>query len=152
VFHALKKLIDDKGMSTAVGDEGGFAPSVANHEAAIQLILRGDRQGRLHGRDAGRHRRWTARQRVLQGRQVPACRRGADARRRRTGPTAGDVVRQVPDHQHRGRHGRGRLGRLEAADSTDRSASKVQLVGDDIFVTNTRILREGIARASPTRS
>src|SRR5881396_2516319 len=39
VFHALKKIIDAKGMSTAVGDEGGFAPSVPNHEAAIQLIL-----------------------------------------------------------------------------------------------------------------
>jgi enolase len=39
VFHALKKIIHDKGMSTAVGDEGGFAPSVANHEAAIQMIL-----------------------------------------------------------------------------------------------------------------
>ena len=39
VFHALKKIIDAKGMSTAVGDEGGFAPSVANHEAAIQMIL-----------------------------------------------------------------------------------------------------------------
>ncbi|MGC8001077.1 phosphopyruvate hydratase, partial [Salmonella enterica] len=39
VFHALKKLIHDRGMSTAVGDEGGFAPSVKNHEAAIQLIL-----------------------------------------------------------------------------------------------------------------
>ena len=39
VFHALKKIIHDKGMSTAVGDEGGFAPSVENHEAAIQLIL-----------------------------------------------------------------------------------------------------------------
>src|SRR6266516_4934995 len=39
VFHALKKIIHDKGMSTAVGDEGGFAPSVASHEAAIQMIL-----------------------------------------------------------------------------------------------------------------
>src|SRR5437660_5333585 len=39
VFHALKKIIDEKGMSTAVGDEGGFAPSVASHEAAIQMIL-----------------------------------------------------------------------------------------------------------------
>ena len=39
VFHALKKIIDDRGMSTAVGDEGGFAPSVASHEAAIQMIL-----------------------------------------------------------------------------------------------------------------
>ena len=39
VFHALKKIIDAKGMSTAVGDEGGFAPNVENHEAAIQMIL-----------------------------------------------------------------------------------------------------------------
>jgi enolase len=39
VFHALKKIMHDKGMSTAVGDEGGFAP-VENHEAAIQLILK----------------------------------------------------------------------------------------------------------------
>src|SRR5438067_6478628 len=39
VFHALKKILHDKGMSTAVGDEGGFAPSVASHEAAIQMIL-----------------------------------------------------------------------------------------------------------------
>ena len=35
VFHALKKIIDAKGMPTSVGDEGGFAPNVANHEAAI---------------------------------------------------------------------------------------------------------------------
>ena len=39
IFHALKKIIDGRGMSTAVGDEGGFAPSTANHEAAIELIL-----------------------------------------------------------------------------------------------------------------
>ena len=39
VFHALKKILDERGISTAVGDEGGFAPSVASHEAAIQLIL-----------------------------------------------------------------------------------------------------------------
>src|SRR3569832_840851 len=39
VFHALKKIINDKGMSVAVGDEGGFAPNVANHEAAIQMII-----------------------------------------------------------------------------------------------------------------
>jgi enolase (EC 4.2.1.11) len=39
VFHALKAIIHHNGMSTAVGDEGGFAPSVENHEAAIQLII-----------------------------------------------------------------------------------------------------------------
>src|SRR6188472_1740171 len=39
VFHALKKIIDGRGMSTAVGDEGGFAPSGVSHEAAIEMIL-----------------------------------------------------------------------------------------------------------------
>ncbi|MDP4576647.1 MAG: phosphopyruvate hydratase, partial [Burkholderiaceae bacterium] len=40
VFHALKALLHDQGMSTAVGDEGGFAPNVKDHEAAMELILR----------------------------------------------------------------------------------------------------------------
>ncbi|KAG1526051.1 hypothetical protein G6F50_018413 [Rhizopus delemar] len=40
VFHMLKKLIHGQGMSTAVGDEGGFAPNVPSHDAAIQLILK----------------------------------------------------------------------------------------------------------------
>src|SRR5687768_3530875 len=39
VFHSLKKILESKGMPTSVGDEGGFAPSVENHEAAIALIL-----------------------------------------------------------------------------------------------------------------
>ncbi|HSW26261.1 MAG TPA: phosphopyruvate hydratase, partial [Burkholderiaceae bacterium] len=39
VFHALRKIIDSKGMSTAVGDEGGFAPNVASHEAALQMLI-----------------------------------------------------------------------------------------------------------------
>src|SRR5207245_5828984 len=39
VFHTLKKILQDRGLTTAVGDEGGFAPSVDNHEAAIKLII-----------------------------------------------------------------------------------------------------------------
>src|SRR6185295_12751972 len=39
VFQALKKLIDGKGMSTSVGDEGGFAPDVASHAAALDLLM-----------------------------------------------------------------------------------------------------------------
>ena len=38
-FHALRKIINDKGMTTAVGDEGGFAPSIDSHAAAIELIM-----------------------------------------------------------------------------------------------------------------
>ena len=40
VFHALSKLLDDRGLSTTVGDEGGFAPNVASHAAAIELIMK----------------------------------------------------------------------------------------------------------------
>jgi enolase len=52
VFQALKKLIDAKGMSTSVGDEGGFAPDLADHETAIKLILEAiDKAGYQAGAD-----------------------------------------------------------------------------------------------------
>ena len=47
VFHALKKILHDKGLTTAVGDEGGFAPSVENHEGSDQADHPGDRSRRL---------------------------------------------------------------------------------------------------------
>jgi enolase len=50
VFHTLKKILHAKGLSTAVGDEGGFAPSVANHEEAIKLIMQAIEQA---GYEAG---------------------------------------------------------------------------------------------------
>src|SRR5512140_617039 len=50
IFHTLKKMLDKEGMSTTVGDEGGFAPSFANNEAAIQWILRAiEQSGYLAG-------------------------------------------------------------------------------------------------------
>jgi enolase len=52
VFHALKKLIDAKGMATTVGDEGGFAPNLASNEAALQLLLEAiDKAGYTAGTD-----------------------------------------------------------------------------------------------------
>ena len=77
VFHALKKIIDAKGMPTTVGDEGGFAPDLPSNEAALQLLIEAIEEGRLH---AGHGRRARARlrgERVLQGRQVRARRRKA---------------------------------------------------------------------------
>ena len=87
VFHALKKILHDKGMSTAVGDEGGFAPNVASHEAAHPADPGGHREGRLHRRRADRPGPGLRRQRVLQGRQVPPRRRRPDARPPPSGPT-----------------------------------------------------------------
>ena len=91
VFHALKKIIGDKGMSTAVGDEGGFAPSVASHEAAIQLILEAiDKAGYTAGTQIALGAR-LRRQRVLQGRRTARASTRWPAKacssRRRSGPT-----------------------------------------------------------------
>ncbi len=74
VFHALKAIIHDQGMRTAVGDEGGFAPSVENHEAAIQLIIQAIEKAGYKARRANRPGPGLRRQRVLQGRHVRAGR------------------------------------------------------------------------------
>ena len=115
-FHALKKLINDAGMSTAVGDEGGFAPSVDNHEAAIQLILRAIEKAGYTSRRRHRARPRLRQHRVFPRRQVPPRRREEDPDRRRIHQAAVGLVRQVSDPLDRRRHGRRRLGRLEAPD------------------------------------
>ena len=104
----------------------------------------GHREGRLRAGRADRAGARLRRERVLQGRQVPPGRRGAGARGGRLDQRARDLVRQVPDRVDRGRHGRERLGRLGAPHR--QLGKRVQLVGDDLFVTNTKIFQEGIRR------
>ncbi len=70
IFHALKKVLKDKGYNTAVGDEGGFAPNLKSNEEALEVIMAGDQGGRLQ---AGRRRAAGPRRRrlgIVQGRQV----------------------------------------------------------------------------------
>ncbi len=144
VFHALKKLLHDRGMSTAVGDEGGFAPNVKNHEAAIQLILEAIDKA---GYEAGRQ--------VALGLDCASSEFFKDGKYQMKGEgltleAAGLVdllatwcdkypIVSVED------------GMAESdwdgwAHLTQVLGKRIQLVGDDIFVTNTRILREGIDR------
>ena len=142
VFHALKKIIDGKGMSTAVGDEGGFAPSVANHEAAIQLILEAiDKAGYTAGEqiaialDCAASEFYKDGKYVLQGEGLtlePAAWIDMMA----TWVDKYPIV-SVEDGMAEGDWDGWKL-------LTDRLAKKVQLVGDDLFVTNTKILKEGI--------
>ena len=120
VFHALKKLIDKAGMSTAVGDEGGFAPSVASHEAAIQLILQAiDAAGYAAGSqvaialDCAASEFYKDGVYRLDGEGLTLSAGGLDEHARH-------LVRQVPDPLDRGRHGRERLGRLGHADRASR--------------------------------
>ncbi|MGP1691494.1 MAG: phosphopyruvate hydratase, partial [Giesbergeria sp.] len=142
VFHALKKIINDKGMSTAVGDEGGFAPSVANHEAAIELILQAiDAAG------------YTAGEQIALGLDCAASEFFKDGQYHLAGEGLAlsaqawtDMLATWCDKYP--------IISIEDAMAegdwdgwkilSDRLGKNVQLVGDDLFVTNTKILQEGI--------
>jgi enolase len=144
VFHALKKILHDQGMSTAVGDEGGFAPNVKNHEAAIQLILQAiDKAGFEAGSqvaiglDCAASEFFKDGKYHLEGEKLTLDAKGF------TSLLATWVdkypIISIEDGMHEGDWDG--WAQLTAA-----LGKKVQLVGDDLFVTNTRILREGIAK------
>ena len=142
VFASLRKIIDSKGMSTAVGDEGGFAPNLPTHAAAIELVL--DAIGRA-GYSAG--------QDVLIGLDCAASEFYRDGKyvleseKKNLGAAEfadylAELASRYPivsieDGMAEGDwEGWKRL--------TEKLGRKLQLVGDDIFVTNPRILQEGI--------
>ena len=143
-FHALKKLIDARGMSTAVGDEGGFAPSVANHEEAIRLVLQaiesaGYEPGRqiALGLDCASSEFFKDGRYALAGEGLTLDADGF-AHLLATWCDKYPII-SIEDGMAEGDwDGWERLTRL--------LGDKVQLVGDDLFVTNTKILREGIER------
>jgi enolase len=143
-FHALKKLLNDKGISTAVGDEGGFAPTVKNHEEAIKLILEAiDRAGYEAGTQIAIALDCAASEFYKDGKYVLAGEGltldAAGFANLLAGWCDKYPIISVEDGMAEGDwDGWAGLTRL--------LGRKVQIVGDDLFVTNTRILREGIAR------
>ena len=144
VFHALKKIIHDKGMSTAVGDEGGFAPRVENHEAAIQLILQAiEAAGYTAGEqialglDCASSEFYKDGQYVLNG----------EGGLKLSAEQWSDMLRawadkypiiSIEDGMAEGDWDGWKL-------LTERLGKNVQLVGDDLFVTNVERLSRGIA-------
>ena len=145
VFHALKKILGERGISTAVGDEGGFAPSVASHEAAIQLLLEAiEKAGYTAGEqiaiglDCAASEFYKDGKYQLDGEGLkPRRGRGVD------GPCSPRGCDKYPIISIEDAHGMKATG---PAGSCRPSVlgKKVQLVGDDLFVTNTRILQQGI--------
>ena len=145
VFHALKKILHDKGISTAVGDEGGFAPNVANHEAAIQMILEAiDAAGFVAGEQIALGLDCAASEFYKDGKYVLAGEGGLSLTAQEWTDMLATWVDKYPiisieDAMHEGdwdgwKH------------ITERLGKNVQLVGDDLFVTNTKILQEGIEK------
>jgi enolase len=143
VFHALKKIIHDKGMSTAVGDEGGFAPSVESHEAALKLILEAiDQAGYTAGEqialglDCAASEFYKDGKYVLEGEGGIALTAAQWTDMLATWADKYPII-SIEDGMAEGDWDGWKL-------LTERLGAKVQLVGDDLFVTNTKILKEGI--------
>ena len=143
VFHALKKIINDKGMSTAVGDEGGFAPSVENHEAAIQLILQAiDQAGYTAGEQIALALDCAASEFFKDGKYVLEGEGGLQLTAQQWTDMLATWVDKYPIISIEDGMAEGDWDGWKHL--TERLGEKVQLVGDDLFVTNTKILKEGI--------
>ena len=144
VFHALKAVLKGRGLSTAVGDEGGFAPDLRSNEEALETILEAIGKAGYHaGED------------ILLGLDVASSEFYDNGKYNLTGEGKrlsseqfvdflADWTRQYPiitiedgmsEHDWAG-----------WKQLTDRIGDKVQLVGDDLFVTNPRIFAEGIEK------
>ncbi len=143
VFHALKALINKRGMPTTVGDEGGFAPNLPSHEAALQLCMEAiDKAGYQAGQDVLLAMDCAASEFYKNGRYVLES-----EKLQLTSGQFADYLANLTDKYP--------IISIEdgMAESdwdgwkilTERLGRKIQLVGDDIFVTNTKIIREGIA-------
>lgn len=144
VFHQLKKLCNDKGMSTCVGDEGGFAPDLSSHEEAIKLILSAiEAAGYEPGKDIVLALDCASSEFYKDGHyQLTA--EGLNLTSAQFADYLTELVNKYP------------IVSIEDGMSehdwdgwkllTERLGKKVQLVGDDLFVTNPAILSEGIAR------
>ena len=144
IFHTLKKILQEKGLTTSVGDEGGFAPSVAHHEEAIQLIITAiEKAGYVPGTD------------VCIGLDCAASEFYKDGKYHLTGE---GLVLSAEEFTHLLETWCDKYPILSIEDAmseddwegwaylTEKLGKRVQLVGDDLFVTNTRILREGIQK------
>ena len=125
VFHALKRTLHDRGLSTAVGDEGGFAPDLPSNEAALEMLVAGVEAAGHTARQGRPDRARSRGQRVLPGRHLRAQARGPQPVGGGDGRLLGGNARPLPDRLARGRHGRGGLGRLEGADRAARRALPV---------------------------
>ena len=146
VFHALKAILHDKHISTAVGDEGGFAPSVENHEAALQLILQAiDKAGYTAGEQIALGLDCAASEFYKDGKYVLEGEGGVSLSAEQWTDMLATWVDKFPIISIEDGMAEGDWDGWKVL--TERLGTKVQLVGDDLFVTNTKILKEGIDKA-----
>ena len=144
-FHTLKKIINSRGMSTAVGDEGGFAPKCESHEEAIELILEAVKQAGFEpGKDIMIGLDCASSEFFDNGKYVMKKSGGkAMTAEEWVGVLEGWVnkypVISIEDGMAEGDWEGWKM-------LTEKLGDRVQLVGDDLFVTNPKILKDGIEK------
>jgi enolase len=143
VFHSLKKILKSKGLNTAVGDEGGFAPNLASNEEALKVLVEAiEKAGYEPGKDVFLAMDAAASEFYKDGIYVMNAEKEP---KKSSADLVGyyeDLVKRYP------------IVMIEdgMAESdwegwkllTDRLGRSIQLIGDDIFVTNTKIIAKGI--------
>ena len=144
VFHSLKKILADRGFSTAVGDEGGFAPNFASNDDCLTTVIQAiESAGYRAGED------------ILLALDCASSEFYKDGRYKLSGENL-DLSSQEFAHYLETLANKFPIVSIEDGMSesdwdgwkylTDTLGKKVQLVGDDLFVTNTKILKEGIEK------
>jgi enolase len=144
IFHALKTVLKERGLSTAVGDEGGFAPDLASNEAALETIaVAVERAGYTLGREIYLGLDVASTELYDSGRYFLAS-------ENRYFDSAGfvgfleDLIARYPIVSVEDGMAENDWDGWQLL--SDRMRDRVQLVGDDLFVTNTKILAAGIER------
>ena len=144
-FHALKKIINSRGMSTAVGDEGGFAPKCENHEEAIELILEAIRAaGYEPSKDIAIGLDCASSEFFDNDSYVMKKSSGQKLTAEEWAAVLESWVEKYPIISIEDGMAEGDWEGWKML--TDKLGDRVQLVGDDLFVTNPAILREGIEK------
>lgn len=144
VFHALKKLCNDKGFPTTVGDEGGFAPNLNNHEEALKLMQEAvTAAGYIPGED------------VLFALDCASSEFYKDGKYQLSAEGKAYTSEEFADYLINLVNNYPIISIEDGMDEndwegwkhlTEKLGNRVQLVGDDLFVTNPKILAEGIEK------
>jgi len=143
VFHSLKKILKSKGLNTAVGDEGGFAPNLASNEEALKVLVEAiEKAGYEPGKDVFLAMDAAASEFYEDGIYVMNAEKEPKK-------SSADLVRYYEDLVKRYPIVMIEDGMAESDWEgwkllTDRLGRSIQLIGDDIFVTNTKIIAKGI--------
>jgi enolase len=144
VFHTLKKVLNDRGLSTAVGDEGGFAPDLGSNAEALDIILESiAKAGYQAGKDIYLGLDVASSEFFKDGQYELEAEGRSFSSAQFTGYLS-DLVSRYPIITIEDGMAEGDWDGWALL--TKALGSKIQLVGDDLFVTNTKILKEGIEK------